>query len=91
LTNFFDFAILKVVGTVNEWKRKVRELAAKNPDLRERVKEIEDVELYKVWIIVKDERIFLGVLKGFEVKYLAVTTYLNSNPKPKEELLWEPL
>jgi nanoRNase/pAp phosphatase (c-di-AMP/oligoRNAs hydrolase) len=92
LANFFDFAILKVVGTMNEWRRKVAE---RNPDLGKRVKEIEDVELYKVWIIVKDGRrqlrIFFGVLKGFEVKYLAVTTYLNSNPKPKKELIWEPL
>jgi nanoRNase/pAp phosphatase (c-di-AMP/oligoRNAs hydrolase) len=95
LANFFDFAILKVVGTMNEWRRKLRKVAERNPDLGKRVKEIEDVELYKVWIIVKDGRrrlrIFFGVLKGFEVKYLAVTTYLNSNPKPKKELIWEPL
>jgi nanoRNase/pAp phosphatase (c-di-AMP/oligoRNAs hydrolase) len=84
-----------MVGTVNEWKMKLRKVAKRNPELRERLKEIEDVELYEVWIIVKDGRkrlkIFFGVLKGFEVKYLAVTTYLNSNPKPKVELIWEPL
>jgi len=95
LTNFFDFAILKVVGTVNEWRRKLREVAERNPEVGERLKEIEDVGWYEVWLIVKDGRrrlrIFFGILKGFEVKYLAVTTYLNSNPKPKVELIWEPL
>jgi hypothetical protein len=82
-----------MVGTVNEWKKKLRKVAERNPKLGERLKEIDERAVYEVWIIDKRSKVvwWLGLLMGYEVLYLVVTTYLNSNPKPKVELIWEPL
>jgi len=77
----------------NEWRKKLAKLARMNPRINERLSEVEDTGLYEVW--VRDKRkIWLGILRGYELQYLVVSTYLHrSNPTsaPKWELEWEPL
>jgi hypothetical protein len=95
LINIFDFAILERVGTVTEkeWTRKLRRVAKMNPEVGERLKERDETAVYEVWIIDKRSKVvwWLGLLMGYEVLYPVVTTYLNSNPESKVEVVWEPL